>query len=207
MSLEMSKGGMKFKALVSSLVPFSFLFSRFFLFILPLVRSLGPFLNISLHALGGVNHKALVPWQRVWSQIHFVSYEHCTKCTRYKIKWGNKRFQSFKVRPEERKWGKSCKLPWTKVRLFHCTLYNATSSQTVQPPAEGGQGGEDKQQQQALCKHPRGGDHPRGFTGDTFDLQVILFCPILTFFFKFLVEEIIPEGYQVDNQWIICQHE
>ena len=50
---------------------------------------------------------------------------------------------------------------------FYIT-YNATSSQTVQPPAEGGQGGEDKQQQQALCKHPRGGDHPWGFTGDTF---------------------------------------
>ena len=64
MSLEMSKDGIKYKALLPSLVPFSFLFSRslscFFLFILPLVSSLGPFLYISLNELGGVNHKALV---------------------------------------------------------------------------------------------------------------------------------------------------
>ena len=55
----MSKGGMKFKALVSSLVPFSFLLSRFFLFILPLVRSLGPFLYISLLVV--LNTKLLFP--------------------------------------------------------------------------------------------------------------------------------------------------
>ena len=175
MSLEMSKGGMKFKALVSSLVPFSFLFSRFFLFILPLVRSLGPFLNISLHALGGVNHKALVPWQRVWSQIHFVSYEHCTKCTRYKIKWGNKRFQSFKVRPEERKWGKSCKLSLPKVRLFHFTLH-------IMPLL--------LRQFNHLLKEGKGGrtsNSSRRFASTLVeetipeDSQVILFCPILTF--------------------------
>ena len=61
----MSKDGIKYKALVPSLVPFLFLFShslsRFFLFILPFVPYLGPFLYISLNELGGVNHKALVP--------------------------------------------------------------------------------------------------------------------------------------------------
>ena len=47
--------------------------------------------------------------------------------------------------------------------FLFCTSLNAHSSpvQTVQPPAgEGGQGGEDKQQQQEIAKHPRGGDHP-----------------------------------------------
>ena len=34
---------------------------------------------------------------------------------------------------------------------------------------EGGEGGENEQQQQATAaEHPRRGDHPRGFTGETF---------------------------------------